>query len=181
MKLEERLLKRQQSFYWFRKKDEIVKYKPEGYTKDGVYTLDEWTDYSCIGNTFSGHLLSREEYLQVENNYVQCVKDILRIADCYYVTIGWLWRKNIKLNNRVLHSGSRLRIQDIDNIIKGNLRGSIEWILVNLSKKVQIDFGWDYYMHVICPISKSKLNKIVRAHGLYLNPREQRHFLKIEE
>ena len=42
---------------------EIVKYSPQKYNRNGVYTADEWTSRDDIGKYFDGKLFTLEEYL----------------------------------------------------------------------------------------------------------------------
>ena len=42
-----------------------------------------------------------------------------------------------------------------------------------------IDVGYDYYMHIVCPIDNLKLKILVESHNLYLNPRPQNYRIYI--
>ena len=53
------------------------------------------------------------------------------------------------------------------------LRDNVFCVLVNLKRNVMIDIGFDYYMHVLCPLEYDVLNRIVEFHKLYLNPRSK--------
>ena len=156
MNLEERIHRRLDSLYWARRTHEIVKYPPEGYDDNGVY---------C-----------REEYLEVENRYVECAVEIVETSQCKYMTIGYVedyQNKGYRYKDRI--NGDQLR-----DVLRAILRNETWCVLVNLKHKVQIDFGWDYYMHVICPLEENRLRHIVESHNLYLNPRRKR-ILRIAE
>lgn len=180
MKLADLLNRRQYSLRWFKKQNEIVKYKPEGYNERGVYTLDEWTDYSCVGHFFSRKKLKMEEYERVENNYINCVMDIVRCVGIKYLSISFYGNDDsITVNGKTYKEGSRIKSEDIIPVLRGNLRGEMDCVLVNVRRGIQIDFGYDYYMHVVCPIPHDELAKIVSANHLYLNPRVVRPFWKL--
>ena len=57
----------------------ISKYNPKNRI-DGVYTVDEWTDYSDIGMIFDGKVFTEQEYLEMENRYINCILDIYKIC-----------------------------------------------------------------------------------------------------
>lgn len=42
---------------------EIVKYSPQKYDSNGIYTTDEWTSMWDVGKKFDGKLFTLEEYL----------------------------------------------------------------------------------------------------------------------
>ena len=175
MKLEEKIIKRLNSFYWWRLTNEIVKYSPDGYNSDGTYCKDEWTDYSDIGKIFNGKIFTKSEYLEIEKRYIECAIDIISESQCKYLTIGYIADYINKKNYRYK---SRIHISQIPDILQDMLRNKVWCVLVNLKKKLQIDIGWDYYMHVICPIKEERLKLIVESHKLYLNPRIK-HYLEV--
>lgn len=65
----------------------------------------------------------------------------------------------------------RIPVERVESVLKDMLRGNVYCVLVNLSHKVMIGMGYDYYMHVLCPLQYEVLQEIVTSHDLYLNPR----------
>ena len=175
MKLEERILKRLNDLYWARKTDEVVKYLPDGYNEQVIYCIDEWSSICDIGRSFSGVILTEEDYLEVENNYINCVIDIITQSGCKYLTIGYVE----DYNHIGYHYKSRIFKNQIAIILRDMLREKVFCVLVNLEHKVMIDVGYDYYMHIICPIDKPKLKILVESHNLYLNPRSRNYRIYI--
>lgn len=169
MALEDKIFKRLNSLYWGRRSNEIVKYPPEGYNEQGVYTRDEWMSFSDIGKTFNGNMLTAEEYLEVENRYIACVEDIVTSSQCKYLTIGYL----VDYNNSGYCYKERIAKEHIHKVLRDMLRENVFCVLVNLKRNVMIDMGYDYYMHVLCPLEYDVLNGIVESHKLYLNPRSK--------
>src|SRR5476651_1262643 len=51
----------------------ITKYNPQYRDDSGAYLKNEWTCYSEIGKTFEGKIFTFEEYLKIENAYIQAV------------------------------------------------------------------------------------------------------------
>ena len=175
MKLEERIFKRLNDLYWFKRTNDVVKYSPDGYNEQGVYCRDEWSSICDIGRTFSGVTLTEDDYLEVENNYINCAVDIMTQSGCKYLTIGYIQDYN--------HIGykykSRITKDQLATILRDMLRENIYCVLVNLKHKVMIDVGYDYYMHIFCPIDNLKLKILVESHNLYLNPRPQNYRIYI--
>lgn len=69
---------------------EIVKYSPKNYDDNGVYIKDEWSSRSDIGAVYDGKPFTLEEYLDVEQRYVNVVLSIMRATNCKYMTIQYL-------------------------------------------------------------------------------------------
>lgn len=56
---------------------EIVKYSPENYDENGVYTKDEWISRSDIDTVYEGKPFTLEEYLNIEQRYVNVILSII--------------------------------------------------------------------------------------------------------
>lgn len=167
---------------------EIVKYPPQNYI-NGIYEKDEWTDYSDIGKVFDDKLFTLEEYLSVEKKYINVILKILEELNCTYIRLD-RWFKNyaedIKDSRfpdvdypllrfaQSLKRGKCINKINIDKIIKLILRNYLGARLRNKKKKLLIEFGWDFYMHVQCELEEIRLREIVEKEGLYLNPRQKR-------
>lgn len=176
MELKKRFENMWQSLYWAGQYHEIVKYPPENYDKNGIYTCDEWTDYSCIGHKFNGIVLTKEEYLKVENSYIQCAKEIMQASGCSYLTIADIYKfgRHIKALSKFKYK-TRIYPCDFDMILRETLRGRIDCHMVNLRRKYGVYTGYDYYMSVRTPLDWDALNEIVKSHGLYLDPRSNKY------
>ncbi|MBO6079512.1 MAG: hypothetical protein J6P54_00940 [Bacteroidales bacterium] len=162
---------------------EIVKYKPQ-YYKDGIYTKNEWISVSDIGSSFDGEVLTKEEYLRVEAAYVDTVKELLGISGVKFLTIvnpnTYYLRREKAFNkeNKALYQivsslkeGQRIAVSKIDTVLKACLRELFWCAMVNEAKKVQVDVGYDYYLHFHSRLPEETISKIARSHGLYCNPR----------
>ena len=166
-------------------RSEIVKYSPWNYV-NGSYIKDEWTDYSDIGKVFDDKLFTLEEYLLVEQKYVNVILTILDELHCKYIRLD-RWFKNdaedIKESRfpnvdypllRFAQSqkrGNRIDRVNIDKIIRLILRNYLGARLRNKKSKLLIEFGWDFYMYVQCELKEKRLREIVEKEGLYLDPR----------
>ena len=179
--------------WWY---DEVVKYSAEYYNDDGVYTRDEWTDASDIGKMFDGKVLSWDEYLRYEDRYANVAKEIMEKSGCKMMTfltfnsdsfilkcVQWgLENMNEEIKETSermvdllfpdLKNCSRISIEKALCVLRLSLRNIMpDAFIINLKHDVQIDVGWDYYMHVHCPLAEHIKEAIVYRHGLFLNPR----------
>ena len=91
---------------------------------------------------FGGVVLTREDYLEVENRYVECAVEIVEASQCKYMTIGYVEDYN----------GDQLR-----DVLRAILRNETWCVLVNLKHKVQIDFGWKRKISIGVNMRKCKL------------------------
>ena len=167
MTLEDKIDRRLNNPYWIKRTHEIVKYSPDGYDKNGVYHLDEWSSVYDIGKSFSGIVLTEDAYQKVENDYIDCAVEILTQSDCKFLTIGHIEDyDNIGYNYK-----SRVSKTKVATILRDMLREKVFCVLINLKRKVMIYVEEDYYMHIDCPIDIASLKALVEIHNLHLNPR----------
>ena len=168
---------------------EIVKYSPQNYDSNGIYTTDEWTSMWDVDKKFDGKLFTLEEYLRVEQRYVSVILSIMKAMNCKYMTIQYLEAdkeyitssiKSSKFYNidsellkslPLLEENRRIHISKITDIIRLSLREYIYVVLRNKEHKLHIKFGYDYYLNVSCPLNYDTLKNIVYREGLYLDPR----------
>ena len=167
---------------------EIAKYNPSNYA-DGIYTVDEWTSMSDVGKCYHGIMFALEDYLKVEQQYLDAVLSILCATGCKYMSIQYLEAdrnlveeqikssKNYNSDAPLLKSlpklqvNKRIGLQEIDQIIRLNLREYIYAVLVNKKHQLKIEFGYDYYLRVCTALDDATLRSIVGGAGLFLDPR----------
>lgn len=168
---------------------EIVKYNPIYYNKNGIYTKDEWTSRSDVGKCYNGKTFSIEEYLKVEQQYVNAVLSIMNAAKCTYMTIHYLEADKKYIVDRIKSSkfydidfpllkslpliaeGRKIHYKKIDGVIRLALREYLYVVLCNHKHKLQIEFGYDYYMKILSSLSNTILQEKVSKADLFLDPR----------
>lgn len=171
MKLRDLILRRSDSLRFLKASHEIVKYEPQYYDENGAYQKDEWTCFSDVGKEYEGKVVTMEDYLDVENRFINITRAILEASGCKYITLGYMEARRRK----GLKEGMRVRVQDIDPFLRFALRGKAYIVFINKSKGVQFDFSEDFlYMHLNCRIPDDELRAIVESRGLYLDPRAKR-------
>ena len=84
MKQKDLILKRFDNLNFLKASHEIVKYSPEYYDENGVYQRNEWTAFSDIGKEYEGKVVTKEDYLDVENRFIDITQSILKAAGCTY-------------------------------------------------------------------------------------------------
>lgn len=189
MTLENKILRHLQSQRWRNAGYEIVKYSPDGYDSNGSYQNEEWTSISDVGRVYPDGTFTFQDYLQVEDRYVNTFMEIMRISGAKYLTVGyiesshqeiddWYSQSVFKVENaqlyafaETLHQGKRIFITEIPLVLKLCLRECLFTVLVNLRHKLQIDFGYDYYMHIHTQVDEKIIREIAYRNNLFVNPR----------
>jgi hypothetical protein len=93
-------------------------------------------------------------------------------------TFYWRRSKAFNQENKAIYQivsslkeGQRIAASKIDTVLKACLRELFWCALVNEAKKVQVDVGYDYYLHFHSRLPEETISKIAHSHGLYCNPR----------
>ena len=71
----------------------------------------------------------------------------------------------------LLISKGYILFAELLNILRLCLRELCYIVFSCKSKKLELDFSYEYYLNIKCPINKSTLNEIVKKNNLYLDPR----------
>lgn len=140
----------------------ISKYNPR-YVINGIYSRDEWTDYSDVGAVFDGSIFTMEEYLRVENNYISCISDILLCSKVEHFNINSFEPYEMtKWSNK-----QRLLLKDVLEVARDCLRGRC-WCKLE-SNNSFIHFGYDYYIYIGVAVPCETVAEICSKYGLYCN------------
>lgn len=156
----------------------ITKYNPAFRNEQGFYTKKDWTSISDIGKTFDEGILTIEEYKQIEDAYVNAINIILQENDISKMTVCKL-EKNDCIEEYILSQKdkelyatifdfSKLVLNDVETIIRLALRELIWCTLSCHTKKLEIEFGYDYYMYVRCDEISVSAQKRISEYGLFV-------------
>ncbi len=138
----------------------ISKYDPQ-FRKHGKYIADEWTDYSDIGSPFNGKILTREDYLLAENNYIQCITDLLILSG-----ISSLCISNLEIyEDCIWAEGQVVTVKEVDAVIRDWLR-NVCWCKLECDD-VYIHFGYDYYVYVRALSENEFVKEICNKYHLF--------------
>jgi len=172
----------------------IVKYKPSFYNEKGIYTKKEWISRYDIGLKFGNQIFTIEEYLEMEQKYVDAVLKIMQRVDCKYMTIAHIGdsisSSKYSLKEMLvgkfsehdkdlcdffikMHEGQRLGVEQVAKLVRLNLRELTCTDIANESRHLEFHFGYDYYMYCNTRLPKDTLKLEVEQLGLYLNPMDK--------
>ncbi len=151
------------------KKYRISKYNPKYRNKKGEFLLDTWTSYSDIGKKYNGNILTLNEYLSVENKYINIILFILKQKKINKVKIeeleinfsiselerllkdeGLSLIKKEKLIFNSISNGNVYNMEVLPYIIRLILRDCLWCKLIDLNLKCYIEFGYDLYVYINC-------------------------------
>ena len=152
-------------FVLMRYKYRITKYDPKNRNEDGHYHVNEWTAMSDIGKNFSGNVLTKEEYLSVENNYLFALEAFLAEGNVACLNISSL-EGGEKYN---FVQGQTLELRKILEIARLSLREEL-WCKLSLNRQAYIHFGYDYYMYIGVSRKCKKAIGSAENKGLFVEP-----------
>lgn len=144
----------------------ITKYNPAFRDKEGRYVNEEWTSVYDIGKKFNNKILTPDDYLFSENQYISILLKIIKDVKIPYLVIKELEQdlleveiKKKKLSeigingsiydNLPFRNNKKIEIICFDEIFKLILR-EIIWCKLEFKKKFFIHFGYDFYVYVGC-------------------------------
>ncbi len=155
----------------------ITKYNPSFRDGNDVYLRDEWTSYCDIGKVYNGNIFLLEEYMDIEQKYCTALMEILQMNSCKRFTIidleiyrdiseEQLSTKEYVLL-KALENNMKIPIEIIEDYIKLILREYF-WCEFMSENGVVIQFGYDFYMYVICPILDDRVIKKYSDVGIFI-------------
>ncbi len=137
----------------------VSKYDPT-YRANGIYQKDEWTAISDIGRVYADKMFTEDDYLAVEQSYIDFVLCVCNLQKINIVTV-----KNLENhNNLAWKNGQKLNLQESVAFIKSCLREQCWGRLV--SKKFVFETGYDYYMLIQSNLSLDTMEQL--AHQCHL-------------
>jgi hypothetical protein len=148
----------------------LTKYDPQKRGADGSYTADEWTSFSQVGEEVAGSVLTSEQYLRVENLYINAAVDML--AEC---CIKALEIRDLENHSRhrsalfELREGTRVSGDALHEALRSMLREEF-WCRLEGEDGSYIHVGWDYYMYIGIACEVSACIGRARAAGLFVEP-----------
>lgn len=165
----------------------ITKYDPAYRNCLGTYQHDEWTSCSDIGMVFCGKCLQLEEYLAVEASYLCSICKINEIFNCGFFVVKELekpytdeeiilklTRIGLPMTEDDLHvfhivsSGFCIVEKELLSLAKMILRELLWGSVMSADGKIMIEFGYDYYMYITCPMLTKLQIKSIEALGVFV-------------
>ncbi|MDQ8020638.1 MAG: hypothetical protein REI94_02290 [Moraxellaceae bacterium] len=142
----------------------ITKYDPDLRDASGHYPADAWTSRSDIGRSFGGVHLTEEDYLRVEQAYLDAASAFLAEAGIDTLTI-----RDLENHGRAAHApreGSRIRAEDVPEVVRSLLREDF-WCRLEAASAF-IHVGYDYYMYIGTPVEAGAAVAVAQSNGLFV-------------
>lgn len=106
---------------------------------------ESWIGYSDVGQVFNGIVLTAEEYVRVENLYIDAVTRFALDASAELFTVARIGHQTGSFS---LFEGQTLLRSDLAPVVRGNLRETLDCTLEDVQQACQIEFGYDLYMGI---------------------------------
>lgn len=163
----------------------ITKYDPASRDSEGRYLKQTWTSISDIGHWFDGKVLTVEDYLHVEQLYVDTVIKLANIlgvnafricslekSEEYIESGDWssIHSKEMRRVFDKIMEGLYVPLNDIEHVCKLVLREQLWCKLEN--DKMLIHFGYDYYMYIAYQHNDSEFVRKTIPAELYVEQME---------
>ncbi len=157
----------------------VTKYDPALRDRAGRYTRDEWTSSSDVGRVFRGRAVSLAEYLEVESRYVAAALRFLppEAAHLRVVSLEDKRRRQMleQADPRLIEPVfRRLELREDQALPRAQLPTVITmilrellWCRLALHGRVELEFGYDYYMYVHAAHDVSSAIQATEASGLF--------------
>ena len=142
----------------------ITKYDPSRRDLGGAYPVDEWTSRSDIGKSFGGVRLTENNYLRIEQAYLEAAIAFLREAGVDELTVIGL--ENHREVPTAPQDGSRIQSEDVPEVVRSLLREDF-WCKLE-APDAFLHVGYDYYMYVGTPVECPSASVEAQANGLFV-------------
>ena len=131
---------------------------------NGIYTRDEWTSIGDVGKYYESKKFTLEQYIEVENNYVDFVEDCLRLLKVNSMKIIGFESRGYGCPYT-----NRQRLYDKElllSVVRDCLREKC-WCRL-IAPEMMITFGYDYYLYIKCPLKSTVIFEIASNHNLFV-------------
>lgn len=163
----------------------VTKYNPAHRDAQGKFSSAEWTSVHDVGKFFGGKELTVDEYLRMENAYIDTIVDFCTDAGCLSLTVRDAEQAGPIPNvlGEVLLVPpaplSKVSCDDLPIVIRSCLR-EIFWCRLEAEdESFKIHFGYDYYVYILGVEPSSVTLATARARGMFVEP-WQSPYLRVE-
>ncbi|HEV2601884.1 MAG TPA: hypothetical protein VGT41_06360 [Candidatus Babeliales bacterium] len=157
----------------------ITKYNPKYRNTNGVYLKNEWTSYSDIEKQFSNEVLTFDDYIKIENRYIEATRLLMKCANITSLHLDSLEisdvdKEDVHLSASMVEVFDRLQeglvvdLSMLDDVVRLILREVI-WGKLQ-TKNFYVHFGYDYYMYVGSIDRSIEAIKKIEDLGLFVEP-----------
>ncbi len=165
----------------------ITKYNPFFRDIDGRYTKSEWTSYSDIGKYYYDQRFEIEDYLAIEQKYINSLMLVLneeKISTLKVMELEkrrtleqiekFMQSKNLLISDEgksifsSIKNGDLIDIKNIPHLIQLLLREILWCRLMSPLHNMIVEFGYDYYMYVNCDGINMELKSKIQDTGMFV-------------
>jgi hypothetical protein len=156
----------------------ITKYDPKKRNSQGWFIEDTWTSRSEVGSLYQGEKLTYDEYIRVENLYIDAIVQFMK-----GLNVSCLQVKSLENHDRInedpsvdkaevmfvntLKENDLLSLEQVKVVSKLILREYF-WCKLISKYKMFVDFGYDYYMYIGSRLECKDILQRIRESGLYV-------------
>lgn len=161
----------------------VTKYNPSYRNDKGYFMKDDWISYGDIGKKFEGKLLTFEDYLIIEDRYIDAVVKTMDFIKVNSVYVSGLEKGSIKYDiyttegmkklEKKLKVRREVNITEVSDLCRLILRNYI-WARIECPKMF-VHFGYDYYMYLGI---KDEYTDITKKFDLFVEPMESPYKLE---
>lgn len=159
-------------FHW-----RVSKYNPSHRNTSGSYQKNEWTSFSDIGKIFDDEKLTFDDYLPLEDAYIQAIigfmecnqTDTMRIASLEKHALPQDVSLYSKLMLDIFENIANKMIVDKETIKSVGRLALREDLWCKLeAKNMRIHFGYDYYLYIGSKSACSGTIAQIESTGLFV-------------
>lgn len=143
----------------------VSRYEPA--LRAGSSEWTSWTGHSDVGKIFNGVPLTEEEYLRVENLYIDAATRFAIDAGADTFELVYVGHQEPGYG---LAPGQKILRSDLAPVVRGNLRGTLECALQSVAGTCQFEFGFDLYMRIAATSPCERAVSESERAGLYVEP-----------
>lgn len=160
-------------------KIKISKYNSAFFDGNGKYLINEWTSISDIGKIYSGQEFTLDEYLEMEERYINIVNEFTKqTLSSFKFKLTKIEKYTISKINMAdealmsLHDWVEdgktyfFEIENLPNILKLFLREDL-WGEIILENKAKIFVGYDYYLYIETDFFEESFLKYINGNNLF--------------
>ena len=139
----------------------VTKYNPDYRDANGAYQKDEWTEFSDIGKSFNGHILTADEYYEVEKHYIQMCTDVWEKQGSHHIYVNDIEKHGFSLFIPKTVKDKKPLSRMVKNILENKL-----WARL-VGDDFFLHFGYDYYMYIGTVLEPDTMSELASKYNLY--------------
>jgi hypothetical protein len=142
----------------------VTKYNPERRNSSGAYLEDEWTSRSDIGKLFAGVMLTEEQYLDMEQAYIDAALAFLGNTGTGALRVIGL--ENYRNCYSAPAVDELVSLDSVPDLLRAMLREEYWCKLESISAFIHV--GYDYCMYIGVDSDCASARNFAERRGLFV-------------